>query len=266
VRGFLLINPRAGSERPTTGELGEEARCRGVDVHVLRAGEDAVEIARKADADALGIAGGDGSLASVAAVAVERELPFVCVPFGTRNHFARDLGLDRNDPLGALDAFAGRERRIDLGRAGDRPFVNNVSLGLYATLVHRRERHRRRRQLFAGMRALSLSVGRRSTVWATLDHEPVRARVLLVGNNAYELDLFSLGARSRLDEGLLHVYAARGVLPHAWEERKGREFGLEAPAGRLEAAVDGEPVVLDAPLHFAIQPRALRVLVPRLPI
>ena len=88
----------------------------------------------------------------VAAVAVERGAPFVCVPFGTRNHFARDLGLDRGDPVAALDAFAGEERRIDMGRAGERRFLNNVSLGLYASLVHRRERHRRRGQVLAGAR------------------------------------------------------------------------------------------------------------------
>ena len=86
------------------------------------------------------MAGGDGSLAAVAAVAVERDLPFVVVPFGTRNHFARDVGLDRDDPLAALARLRdGRERRIDIGRVNGRAFLNNVSLGHYARLVHRRE-------------------------------------------------------------------------------------------------------------------------------
>src|SRR5207244_7920258 len=120
---------------------------------VLRRGEDAVALAQAADAAALGVAGGDGSLAAVAAVAIERDLPFVCIPAGTRNHFARDLGLDRDDPLAALAAFSGPERRIDVGRAGDRLFLNNVSLGLYARLVHRREQHRRRREALARLRA-----------------------------------------------------------------------------------------------------------------
>ena len=92
------------------------------------------------------MAGGDGSLALVAQVALERDAAFVCIPFGTRNHFARDLGLDRDDPIGALRAFSAEtDRRIDVGRADERLFLNNVSLGLYARLVHRREAHRRRR-------------------------------------------------------------------------------------------------------------------------
>jgi diacylglycerol kinase family enzyme len=82
------------------------------------------------------MAGGDGSQALVAAVAAERDIPFVCVPAGTRNHFVLDLGLDRKDVVGALDAYTdGVERRIDLARVGDRVFVNNVSLGVYAAIV-----------------------------------------------------------------------------------------------------------------------------------
>ena len=130
------------------------AEERGIAVHVLDEDDDAAEVARQADADSLGMAGGDGSLAQVAQVAIDRDVPFVCVPFGTRNHFARDIGLDRNDPIAALDAFGGRERRIDVGRIAGDVFLNNVSLGHYATLVHRREHHRRRRNAFARLRAL----------------------------------------------------------------------------------------------------------------
>src|SRR5438132_14043873 len=118
MAGFLLVNPRAGDDRPATDVLLEEARKRGIRTHVFHEGEDPFELARQADADALGVAGGDGSLAPVAAAALEGDLPFVCVPFGTYNHFAWDAGLDRSDPIGALDAFVGRERRVDVGRAG----------------------------------------------------------------------------------------------------------------------------------------------------
>jgi diacylglycerol kinase family enzyme len=263
VAGVLLINPRAGTESPSAEELADAARARGIDARVLGEGDDAVELARAADADVLGAAGGDGSVASVAAVAVERDLPFVVVPYGTRNHFARDLGLDLDDPLAALPAFEGEERRVDVGRAGERRFLNNVSLGLYATLVHRRERHRRRRQLFAGLRALWLSLRRRPGVWAKVDGEPLRARVLLVANNAYELSLFSIGERERLDEGRLHLYAAKGVLPRTWEERAGERFELDVPGGKVSAAIDGEPVELETPLELAVEPRALRVQLPR---
>jgi diacylglycerol kinase family enzyme len=265
VRAFLVINPRAGTEAPSTDELAEAAEARGVEAHVLREGEDAAGLARAADAEALGAAGGDGSLATVAAVAVERQLPFVAVPFGTRNHFARDIGLDRNDPLAALASFEGEERRVDVGRAGERRFLNNVSLGAYAALVHRRERHRRRSQALAGLRALWIGLRRRPQVWATVDGEPVRARVVLFANNAYELSLFAIGERERLDEGRLHLYTASGLLPRTWQDLSAERFRLEAPGGRVRAAIDGEAVELETPLDLAIEPRALRLLVPRPP-
>ena len=115
--------------------------------------------------------------------------------------------------------------------------------------------------MLAGLSALWLSARERPTVWAKLDGQPVSARVLLVANNAYEIDLFAVGERARLDEGLLHVYAARAWLPRSWERHAGAGFTLEA-ARPLEAAVDGEPAVLEPPVEFAIEPRALRVLVP----
>jgi diacylglycerol kinase family enzyme len=258
----LLINPGAGTKRPSAEELAGEARARGIEARVLNEGDDLVELARSADAEVLGAAGGDGTVASVAAVAVERDLPFVVVPYGTRNHFARDLGLEL-DPVAALAAFEGEERRVDVGRAGERRFLNNVSLGLYATLVHRREHHRRRRQLLAGLRALGRSLRSHPGVWARVDGDPLRARVLLVANNAYELSLFAIGERERLDEGRLHLYAATGLLPRTWDERSGERFELDVPGGKVSAAIDGEPVELETPLELAVEPGALRVQLPR---
>ena len=259
MAAFLIVNPRSGDDRPTPDELVAEAKRRNVETHVLAEGEDVTEVARAADANVLGIAGGDGSLAAVAEVALERDVPFVCVPFGTRNHFARDLGLDRNDPLASLDAFHGDERRIDVARANDRLFLNNVSLGIYARLVHRREHHRRRREAFARVRAWVIVLTHRHPLGITIDGDPEESRLVLVANNSYALELPSIGARERLDEGLLHLYVMRGAI----DERTGASFVVDAARGRLEAAVDGEPDVLDTPIEFTIQPRGLRVLVPK---
>ncbi|MBA2331331.1 MAG: hypothetical protein H0V94_00880, partial [Actinobacteria bacterium] len=157
LQPFLIVNPRSGTASPSPEELREAAVTRGVEVHFLEEGDDLQDLARSADADVLGMAGGDGSLGAVAEVAIDRDLPFVCIPFGTRNHFARDIGLDRDDPLAALAAFDGVERRVDVGRVDDRLFLNNVSLGLYALLVHRRERHRRRSDALARLRAIVLA-------------------------------------------------------------------------------------------------------------
>jgi diacylglycerol kinase family enzyme len=261
--GFLIVNPRSGDESGID-ELDEAAAERGIRVHRLAPGDDVETLAREADATALGIAGGDGSLAPVAAVAIDRDLPFVCVPFGTRNHFARDLGLDRDDPVAALAAFdGGAERRIDVGYANERLFLNNVSLGMYAQLVHRREHHRRRSDAFARLRALAILAQHPHALGITVDGTPVEARVVLVANNSYTLEVFSLGERARLDEGCLHLYAPSGLLRTGWEERKGARFVVDALGGHIRAAVDGEPDELATPIEFRIAPSTLRVLVPK---
>src|SRR4029077_1339160 len=116
-------------------------RARGVEPVELQRGDDLATIVRQAierGADALGMAGGDGSQVIVAAIAAEHDLPYICVPAGTRNHFALDLGVDRDDVVGALDAFTtGGERVVDLAEVNGRVFVNNVSLGLYAEAVQK---------------------------------------------------------------------------------------------------------------------------------
>jgi diacylglycerol kinase family enzyme len=260
MAGLLLVNPRAGDAAPNAEELASAARSRGIAACVLREREDAAAVAREAEADVLGIAGGDGSLAQVAQVSLERSLPFVCIPYGTRNHFARDLGLDRHDPVAALDAFAGGESRIDVGWAGDRLFLNNVSLGLYAELVRRREHHRRRREALARIRASLLTLIRRGPLGITIDGEAVASQIVVVANNAYGFKPpVTIGARERLDEGMLHLYLVNAARAH---ERAARRFVVDAAPKRIEAAVDGEPTVLATPIEFRIAARALRVLVP----
>jgi diacylglycerol kinase family enzyme len=260
ANGFLLVNPLSGRrDRSEADELCRRAQERGVATRLLQPGDDAAELARDADAPAIGVAGGDGSLAPIAGVAIERDLPFVCVPAGTRNHFARDLGLDTDDSIAALEAFAGRERRVDVGLVNGRVFLNNVSLGIYGRLVHQREQ----REPLASVRAIGIALRERHPRPFIIDGgAPLSARVVLVANNSYELDLFSLGERPRLDEGKLHLYAAQGLLPGRWHERVGEQFRIGLPAATVATAVDGEPVEFEPPLEFELQPRALRVLVP----
>lgn len=233
----------------------------------------------------LGVAGGDGSLGAVAAVALERDLPLVVVPFGTRNHFAGDLGLDPDDPLAALAAYQGTELVVDVGAVDGRAFLNNVSLGIYASFVHD-PRRKTRNRLVALLRMLPAVFGRsRQPLSVSFDvdgrHEERRALIVLVANNDYGgSSLAELGERERLDEGLLHVYvlepvgrgalvallgkAARGRIDEAeglleWASER-LTISLRHP--RVHAAVDGEPVVLTPPVELEIRPRALRVLLP----
>jgi diacylglycerol kinase family enzyme len=256
---------------------------------MLAPGEDAAELAARAargGAPALGMAGGDGSLAAVALVALERNLPFVPVPFGTRNHFARDVGFDRQDPIEALAAFEGEERLVDVGFVGDRLFLNNVSLGLYASFVHD-PRRKTRNRLVAFLRMAPAGLGRsRRPLDVSFEvegrRERRRALVVLVANNDYEIEsVTDLGERERLDEGVLHAYVVEATNRRTLlalllrtaagkaQEASGLEkwaaprFSVESGHRRVHAAVDGEPAVLESPLEFEIRPRALRVLVPR---
>jgi len=237
---WLLVNPRSG-DGSGVDELCAAAAARGIATHVLRPGEDARALAREAEADVLGAAGGDGTMAAVAGAALERGRAFVCVPLGTRNHFARDLGLDRSEPVAALEAFGGDERRIDVGRANGRLFLNNVSIGAYAVLVHH------------GWRRVLDALRRRQ--WLTLDGETIHTRVLLVANNAYSFS----GARKQLDGGRLHVYTP------GREIRVAERVEVDADSERLGVAIDGEGAELETPVQFEIEPRALRLLLPRGP-
>lgn len=279
----------SGGNGPTSEELAAEAGRLGVETRLLRPGEDAGEVAAAAaagGATALGIAAGDGSLGAVAAVAAEHDLPFVCVPVGTRNHFARDLGLDRDDPLTALTAFHGEERSVDLAVVDGHAFLNNLSLGIYAALVHDPAR-RTRNRLTAFLRMVPAALGRSRrpldlSFEADGRQEHVLALVATVANNDYRvMSMAGLAERSRLDEGRLHAYviravarrkllgllarAALGRLEYAegWEEWAATRFRIESERPRLRAAVDGDPVFLEPPLEVEIRPLGLRVLVPR---
>jgi diacylglycerol kinase family enzyme len=232
------------------------------------------------------MAGGDGSLGCIAGVALKHDLPFVCVPFGTRNHFARDLGLDRDDPIGTLEAFrSGEEVRVDVGVVSGKVFVNNVSLGVYASFVHDPERKTRNR-FMAFLRMVPAALGRsRQPLDLSFESKDIQedhhALVALIANNDYRMtSMADLGERTRLDEGRLHAYviealsrrallrllarAAAGRLEEAegWEEWSGERFRVESSHPRLHAALDGDPVVLEPPLEFAIEARTLRVLLP----
>ena len=281
---WLLVNPRSGDGKAGRVGLVEAARGMGVRVHVLEAGDDPAGLARAAvagGADVVGVAGGDGSMGLVAAVAVEAGVPFVCVPSGTRNHFAGDLGLDRGDPLAALGAFAGTERRVDVAMVGDRVFVNNVSLGAYADLVA--DPRYRAGKLATAHAVLPASLrGERELLRVDLRDAAGREHpdvlVLLVACNAYELN----GVRERMDGGVLQVSALRartgaalaGLATRAlarggrapagtgWAQWTTVALRVEAPLPQLPAGIDGEAATLTAPLEFRVLPQALRVLVP----
>lgn len=193
-RPVLFINPKSGGGKAARAHLAEVARGRGIEAVVLTPGDDLAALVEGAvadGADALGMAGGDGSMGVVASAACAHGLPLVCVPAGTRNHFARDLGLAPNDLVGALDAFAdGLERRIDLGDVNGRLFLNNVTLGIYALAVQRAGyRNAKLRTLFETAREVLGPSGELPAVRLVddLGIEHTDAAVVVVSNNPYAL-------------------------------------------------------------------------------
>src|SRR5690349_12904060 len=138
---YLIMNPRSGGGKVEKFDLKRKAEALGAEVFLFGGPEpvDVAEVARQAvasGADLLGVAGGDGTQALVAGIAAEHDLPFVVISAGTRNHFALDLGLDREDPSTCLAALSdGVELRVDLGVINGQTFVNNASFGAYAEIV-----------------------------------------------------------------------------------------------------------------------------------
>jgi len=216
-------------------------------------------------ADALGMAGGDGSLAVVAAAAAAHGLPFICVPAGTRNHFAIDLGVDRHDVAGALDAFgAGFERRIDLAEVNGRPFLNNVSLGIYGEAVKQSAYRDAKVRTLVETAERVLGPSAKTPALRLVDdagREHAHLAVVLVSNNPYALDPPVSGTRPSLDSGKLGILIldTPGNRPppgHAWSAPD-LEVSALTPA---HAGIDGESVLLSGPLlRFTIRPAALRV-------
>jgi diacylglycerol kinase family enzyme len=265
----LIVNPRSGGGKATRFELVEQCRARGIEPIVFEAGDDLTELAVAAvrsGADALGMAGGDGSQAAVAAVAAAHDVSYVCVPAGTRNHFAIDLGIDRTDVVGALDAFVdGVERRIDLGRVNGRAFVNNVAMGLYGAVVQSPEYrdHKVRTVVdklpqLVGPRAEPFDLRFTGRDGGARD----TALLVLVSNNRYAVDPRPRrGTRGQIDGGVLGVIAMTAPPPHGLEEWTASTFRVDS-AGAVSAGIDGESVTMTPPLLFDSDPSALRVRLP----
>ncbi|MFI8207501.1 diacylglycerol/lipid kinase family protein [Streptomyces sp. NPDC085937] len=279
----LIMNPRSGGGKVGRFRLREKAERLGARVVLLEPGEqhDVTELARAAvadGADLLGAAGGDGTQALVAAVAAEHGVPFLVISAGTRNHFALDLGLDRSDPAACLDALTdGVEIRVDLGFAGDQPFVNNASFGAYAAIVQ--SPAYRDDKLGTSLEMLpDLLTGQQGPrlVARAGDTTLTAPQAVLVSNNPYRTgDPFGLGRRERLDSGTLGVLGVRveGAIsaaalllnpdPAGLTVLTAPEVVIEADREEIEAGVDGEAMMLPAPVCCRTAPGALRVRVPR---
>ena len=229
-------------------------------------------------ADLLGVAGGDGTQARVAAVAAEHGLPFVVISAGTRNHFALDLGLDREDPAACLRALTdGVELLVDLGTINGQVFVNNASFGAYAEIVETPAYRDDKLNTTLNTLPDLLQGHRGARLLARANSVEISApQALLVANNPYGTgDIAGLGRRTRLDRGLLGVAGARvSSARQAIDLLRGRHAGelkvlttkkleITADAARIPVGVDGEAMSMSVPVTCTIWAHALRVWVPR---
>jgi diacylglycerol kinase family enzyme len=284
----LICNPWSGGGKVERFGLVQLAHDLGVETVMLDHGLDLEQLARDAiarGADCLGMAGGDGSQALVASIAVEHDLPFVCVTAGTRNHFALDLGLDRDDPRQSLRAFVdGLERRIDHATVNGRFFVNNASLGVYATIVQ--QEGYREAKVETSRTLLPDLLGQTDQPFDLQFTEPDGnevdgAFVIQVSNNPYVLGpSLDVSQRRRLDTGRMGVFAitartgaeAASVVTLSlvgqrkqsrnWHEFTATSFEVRSRSGKAYIGVDGEALEMDTPLRFEIHPQALRLHVP----
>jgi diacylglycerol kinase family enzyme len=287
TRPVLLMNPKSGGGKVERFNLVEEASRRGIEPVVLKPGDDLLALAEQAvagGADVLGMAGGDGSQALVATVASKHDVGFVCIPAGTRNHLAMDLGLDRNDVVGALDAFGDAvERRIDLGMVGDRVFVNNATVGLYAKIVQ--SPAYRAHKVGTALELLPNMLGPDAAPFDLRFTGPdgtehPSTHLILVSNDRYELGSGEgFGSRRSIDGGNLGIVAAtfrssseiarlveaqaagRTWRPPGWVEWADGSFELNS-SQPVEIGIDGEAMVLEPPIRFRTLPAALRVRIP----
>jgi diacylglycerol kinase family enzyme len=280
---FLIMNPRSGGGKVGRFGLKRKAESLGAEVYLME-GPEEVDVAAVAQdavargADLLGVAGGDGTQALVAGVAAQHGIPFVVITAGTRNHFALDLGLDREDPAASLDALSdGVELHVDLGVIGGQTFVNNASFGAYAEVVqtpaYRGDKMKTTLELLPDL--LQGHDGARLV--ARADSTRIEApQALLVANNPYGMgDVAGLGRRARLDGGILGVIGVtvgsaaqavgllRGTHATGLSVLSTRQIEITADAPQIPVGIDGEAVRLATPVQCTIRPRALRVWVPR---
>ena len=284
----LLCNPWSGGGKVAKFGLLDIAKEMGVETVLLDHGLDLAQLARDAiarGADCLGMAGGDGSQALVASIAHAHDLPFVCISAGTRNHFAQDLGFDKEDPRKGMTAFRdGVERFIDFATVGDRLFVNNVSLGIYATIVQ--QDGYRDAKVGTSKELLPEMLGHQAEPFdlqfTTPDGTEVEdSFLIMVSNNPYILGpSLDVSQRRRMDTGTLGVFAVNaksgreaaavvtrtalglGERDPRLHQFTAETFAVRSRSGKAFAGIDGEALDLDTPLEFRTHPRALRMLVP----
>lgn len=287
----VLVNGEGGAAASAGDKLPDRLKRAfddagmGADIRVLAAADMADAIRRAATSESrIVIAGGDGTANSAAQILAGTETELALLPLGTLNHLARDLGIPTDLEAAAELAAHGRSTAIDVGRVNDHIFVNNASIGVYPSMVRKRDRlalPKWAAALLASWEALARLHHHRLRIDMGDGEQPLVTPLLFVGNNSYSLEAGSLGSRPTLQEGRLSVYAVAGRsrLSLIWfalralvgrVDRRAdflavghcREVTVCSPSGSVEIALDGEVRRLASPLRFEILPASLNMVAP----
>ncbi len=276
----------------TKKQLAEAFRLNNLDAHfsLAEGGEQLLEMAKEAaqsDYQTIVAAGGDGTINAVAAAISETGKTLGVLPFGTLNHFSKDLNIPAELEESVRIIAENNTANIDIGEVNGQIFINNSSIGLYPQIVRRRERqqHRLGRGKWSAAFWAAIAVLRRYPfllIKLTIDGKELTRKTpfVFVGNNEYEMDSFNIGGRKCLDAGNLSVYVlhrtgrmglVRLVLRSVFGRlRQAKDFEtfctdeitIETRHKKLLVAFDGEVKSMETPLRYRIRPNALRVIVP----
>jgi diacylglycerol kinase family enzyme/membrane-associated phospholipid phosphatase len=267
----VAVNPRSG---PDDYDPAEDIRRILPRAEVLALSPDAGvaellgEAARSGRARALGVAGGDGSVAAAAAVALEHGLPLAVIAAGTLNHFARDVGLQT--PQDTADAVvSGQAVRVDVADVNGTPFLNTASIGGYPEMVRRRDRLSGRMGKWMALTVAAAQVLRTGTpVSMEVNGKPLKVWILFIGNGCYTPRGLAPAWRPRLEDGLLDVQYLRadvrfsrtravlgallGVSDRgsAYAEFQAEEVTVVSRSGLEQVAYDGEMGEKSAEFRF----------------
>lgn len=278
-RGLVLVNPASG---PDPG-AADDVRRHFADHEVVECdGDELATLVKKAigrGVDFIAMAGGDGSIRCAASLLAETGVALIPVPTGTRNHFARELGIETIEAAAA--AISGERRTVDLAEVNGRRFVNNSSVGFYAALVRERDEHERHLPaLLANITAAWAQARKGHRFRVTVNGRSHRAWLVFVGNGCYGEGVTDLIHREALDRALLDVRVLRAdvrlartrsvlalVLGRLAEspmlvQTEECQVAVEMTEPSVEVALDGEVERLRPPLCFRSLPGVLTVLVP----
>lgn len=290
----VIVNAGSGSVEcgETKRQLDEAFRSHSIEanIHLAQGGEEIIELAKRAakgDAEIICAGGGDGTISAVASELVNTNKTLGVLPLGTLNNFSKDLQIPQNIEEAVKIIAANNVKQIDTGEVNGRIFINNSSIGLYPHIVKRREQQQRlghgkwRAAFWAALEILKRSPFLAIRLETEKGARVVKTPFVFVGNGEYEMDFFNIGRRAKIDDGKLSVYflhksGRRGLFllvlrtifgglrqARDFEEITVKEITFETKRKRILVAFDGEVETLDAPLHYKIHPKALRVIVPK---